>query len=303
MDATALHAKGLRMKVAYLSSQVTQPGSPIRRSDAFEHDYMMRALRPEFAERGMQILDICWDNESADWSRFDAALIGTTWDYWDRPDEFLKTLESIEQQTILHNPASLVRWNSHKSYLKELADRGANLIPTLWIDEMTDARYLQAFDTLQSEKLVFKRQVGAGAAGQHLLSRDDVRPDMPHAMMVQPFVSTIQTEGEYSFIFVEGTLSHALIKRAKKGDYRIQSSYGGQEEAITPAASDLQAARDVLTTLDDVPLYARVDMIRHEDGSLLLMELELIEPYLYPEQGPRLGELMAKAISARIRAR
>ena len=90
---------------------------------------MMRALRPEFAERGMQILDICWDDESADWSRFDAALIGTTWDYWDRPDEFLKTLESIEQQTILHNPASLVRWNSHKSYLKELADRGANLIP------------------------------------------------------------------------------------------------------------------------------------------------------------------------------
>ena len=303
MDATAPHAKGLQMKIAYLSSQVTQPGSPIRRSDAFEHDYMMRALRPEFAERGMNIQDICWDDETADWSSFDAALIGTTWDYWDRQDEFLAKLHQIEAQTRLHNPAGLVRWNSHKTYLKELAERGARLIPTLWIDEMTDALYAQAFETLQSDKLVFKRQVGAGAAGQHLLTRDDACPHMPHAMMVQPFLSTIQTEGEYSFIFIEGALSHALIKRAKKGDYRIQSSYGGQEEAITPSSADLAAARDVLATLDDVPLYARVDMIRHHDGSLLLMELELIEPYLYPEQGPRLGELMAKAILARVKGR
>ena len=136
------------MKIAYLSSQVTQPGSPIRRSDAFEHDYMMRALRPEFAERGMEINDICWDDDSADWASFDAALIGTTWDYWDRQAEFLSTLEAIESRTRLFNPAALVRWNSDKTYLKDLADRGANLIPTLWIDVMTDDQYQGAFDAL-----------------------------------------------------------------------------------------------------------------------------------------------------------
>ena len=291
------------MKIAYLSSQVTQPGSSIRRSDAFEHDYMMRALRPEFAERGMEISDICWDDNSADWASFDAALIGTTWDYWDRQAEFLSTLETIESRTRLFNPAALVRWNSDKTYLKDLAHRGANLIPTLWIDDMTNDQYRRAFDALGETQLVFKRQVGAGASGQHLLTSDDPAPDMPHPMMVQPFLPTIQTEGELSFIFIDGDLSHALIKRAKPGDYRIQSSYGGQEETIVPDGSDLDAARAVLDTLDETPLYARVDMLRHPDGSLLLMELELIEPYLYPEQGARLGERMAKAVAARLKGR
>ncbi|MDX1292626.1 MAG: hypothetical protein R3265_07440 [Hyphomonas sp.] len=289
------------MKIAYLSSKVTQPGSAIRRADAFEHDYMMRALRPEFAERGMEIEDICWDDAAADWASYDAALIGTTWDYWDRPGEFLSSLEKIERQTRLFNPSALVRWNSHKTYLRDLASRGARLIPTLWIDEMTDALYQSAFAELGETKLVFKRQVGAGASGQHLLNAGDPRPDMPHAMMVQPFLPTIQSEGEFSFIFIEGALSHALVKRAKPGDYRIQSAYGGQEEAVDPSSKDLSAARAVLEALDEIPLYARVDMVRHPDGTLLLMELELIEPYLYPEQGPRLGERLAKAVAARIR--
>jgi glutathione synthase/RimK-type ligase-like ATP-grasp enzyme len=303
LDATAAHDKRLLMKIAYLSSQVTQPGSPIRRSDAFEHDYMMRALRPEFAERGMDIEDVCWDESFADWASFDAALIGTTWDYWDRQDEFLSTLEMIESQTHLFNPSALVRWNSNKTYLKDLASRGANLIPTLWIDHMSEASYRNAFSELGETRLVFKRQVGAGASGQHLLNSGDPAPKMPHPMMVQPFLPTIQTEGELSFIFIGGELSHALIKRAKPGDYRIQSTYGGQEETVEPSRTDLHAARAVLETLDEPPLYARVDMLRHPDGSLLLMELELIEPYLYPEQGARLGERLAKAVEARLKGR
>ena len=131
---------------------------------------MMRALRPEFSERGIDIVDICWDDSSVDWSHHDAALIGTTWDYWDRQDEFLTTLETIEAQTRLFNPAALVRWNSDKVYLKDLAARGADLIPTLWIDEMTDDQYRSTFDALGETKLVFKRQVGAGASGQHMLN-------------------------------------------------------------------------------------------------------------------------------------
>ena len=290
------------MKIAYLSSQVTQPGSPIRRADAFEHDYMMRALRPEFAERGMTITDICWDDERADWSDYDAALIGTTWDYWDRQTDFLETLETIERHTALFNPSALVRWNSDKTYLKDLAKRGANLIPTLWIDDMTPDLYQAAFRELGEDRLVFKRQVGAGASGQHLLSAGDPMPDMPHRMMVQPFLPTIRTEGELSFVFVDGELSHALLKRAKAGDYRIQSAYGGHEDRIQPMRADLDAAHNVLSTLDDMPLYARVDMLRHPDGSLRLMELELIEPYLYPEQGPRLGERLARAVAARLKS-
>ena len=288
------------MKIAYISSRVTLPGSPTRRSDAFEHDYMMDALRPPFAALGMSLHDLAWDDPDLDWSSFGAAIIGTTWDYWDRIDEFLATLERIGTLTKLFNSAALVRWNSRKTYLRELEAKGANLIPTLWLDAAPPERAVSAFDELGSEDLVFKRQIGAGAADQHRLKRGDPIPDMPHAMMVQPFLRMIQDEGEISFIFIDGTFSHALVKRAASGDYRIQSTYGGTEKAISPSAEDLVAATAIISTFEDVPLYGRVDMLRGPDGRLLLMELELIEPYLYPLEGPELGTKMA-AVARRLK--
>lgn len=287
-------------RIAYLSSKVTLPGSPVRRPDAFEHDHMMDALRGPFAAHGMSVHDVDWADPVQDWRDFDAAIIGTTWDYWDHQAAFLDTLERIETAIPLFNPAASVRWNSHKTYLRDLEAKGARLIPTLWLDTVDEAKAAQAFDLLETDDLVFKRQVGAGAAGQHRLTRGAPVPAMPHAMMVQPFLSQIVSEGELSFIFIDGALSHTLIKRAKPGDYRIQSAYGGVEEAITPNAADLSAAEAILGALDAVPLYARVDMLRGGDGGLLLMELEMIEPYLYPLQGPELGPRLAAALAARL---
>ncbi|MCR9268952.1 MAG: hypothetical protein NXH72_03085 [Hyphomonadaceae bacterium] len=286
--------------IAYLASKATLPGSPTRRSDAFEHDRMMEALRGPFAAQSMQIEDVDWADDTQDWSRFAAVIIGTTWDYWDHADHFLKTLEQIEFVTPLFNSARLVKWNSDKRYLREFESTDVRLIPTLWIDRVDQAAFENAFAELSSEDLVFKRQVGAGADGQYRLSAEDKLPDMPHPMMVQPFLSMIQDEGELSFIFIDGEFSHALLKQAKAGDYRIQSTYGGFETPVTPSREDLAEARNVLTHLEEVPLYARVDMLRGEDGGLRLMELELIEPYLYPLEGPDLGPLMAAAVAKRL---
>ncbi len=288
------------IQIAYLSSQVTLPGSPRRRADAFEHDRMMEALRQPFAEKGYELVDVDWADPDQDWSRYGAAIIGTTWDYWDRPQAFLETLRRIESQTLLYNSAALVAWNSHKGYLRDLEAKGAKLIPTLWIEQVDQAAFERAFAELGSDDLVFKRQIGAGADGQFRLSPSDDLPDMAHPMMVQPFLKKIQEEGEISFIFIDGDLSHALLKQAKSGDYRIQSSYGGTETAIAPTPSDLKSARSVLSALDDMPLYARVDMLRGDDDGLLLMELELIEPYLYPLEGPELGPRLAAAIAAKL---
>ncbi|ABI77187.1 conserved hypothetical protein [Hyphomonas neptunium ATCC 15444] len=289
-------------KIAYLASRVTIPGSIIRRTDSFEHDYTMDALRPAFAARGMEMVDVCWDDDTVDWASFEAAIIGTTWDYWDRLEEFLAALAAIEAKTRLFNPAALVRWNCRKTYLRDLEARGAKLIPTLWLDQCGEAEVNAAFDTLGADTVVFKRQVGAGAKDQHKLSRGDAIPEMKHKMMAQPFLPMIQKEGELSFIFIDGEFCHALVKRAQPGDYRIQSSYGGREGVLHPSAEDLAAARAILGALDEAPLYGRVDMLRGEDGELLLMELEVIEPYLYPKEGPELGERMAAAIARRISA-
>jgi glutathione synthase/RimK-type ligase-like ATP-grasp enzyme len=119
--------------------------------------------------------------------------------------------------------------------------------------------------------------------------------------MIQPLIKSIRTEGEFSFLFIDGDFSHALIKRAKSGDYRIQEAYGGASQRIDPAPADEDAARAVLEVLDEQPLYARVDMVRGDDGRLLLMELEVIEPYLFPKDGPGIGEMLGKALKRRLR--
>jgi len=286
--------------IAFLCCQTTISGSPNRRSDAHEHDLTLNAFRPEFKKCGIGITEVCWDDPLANWAAFDAVIIGTAWDYWDRHDLFLQTLESIDNKTKLFNSSAMVRWNSSKQYLNELAESGAKLIPTQWIDEPSVLNIEAAFESLKSDDIVLKRQVGAGADGQHRLTRGETIPELTHPMMAQPFLPSIQTEGELSLIYIDGQFSHALIKRAVEGDYRIQSMYGGTEEVTTPSDHDLAQARKVLQALDKMPLYARVDMLRADSGELYLMELELIEPYLYPVQGPELGRLIAEAIQRRL---
>ncbi|MEP2550781.1 MAG: hypothetical protein ABJH26_05745, partial [Marinomonas sp.] len=155
-----------------------------------------------------------------------------------------------------------------------------------------------------ADSVVVKRQVGAGAMGQHRFSRNSMPHagwSLGHAAMIQPFLPQIASEGELSLIFIDGEFSHALLKRAAKGEYRIQSLYGGYEEAVTPDAKDIKAARGILALLPFAPpLYARIDMVRSDAGKLLLMEAEMIEPYLYPEQGPNLGANLAAAITRRV---
>lgn len=292
------------MKVAYLASSVTLPGSPVRRADAFEHDYQIAEFAPALQAKDIDLVELDWRSSETDWSAYDAAMIGTTWDYSDHPVEFLETLEKIEASGVaLYNSSRQVRWNSRKTYLKDLAQKGVKTIPTLWLSKPSAEELQKAYDTLQSDDLVVKRQIGAGAQDQIRIRRGETLSDYAHDAMIQPFLKSIQTEGEYSFIMIDGELSHALIKRAKSGDYRIQSLYGGMEEKVHPSADEIEAARSVLAHLDEMPLYARVDMVRGTDGALWLMELELIEPNLYPEQADHLGTLLATALSARLSSR
>ena len=289
------------MKIAYLASAQSLPGPKASEIDALEHQQMLDTVRPAFEEKGMSLVDFAWDEENVAWDEFAAVIIGTTWDYCDRHAEFLQALDAITAQTLLMNTPEIVRWNSQKTYLRGLEEKGIPVVPTIWLDDPEQTVNWQAcFDQLNTDKLVVKRQVGAGAAGQFLLAPDEQAPVLTHAMMVQPFLNSIVKEGEYSVIFIDGTFSHALIKRPKDGDYRIQAYYGGQEEAVDMSPSDIDAAQNVLSSLPEMPLYARVDMVRGGEGSLVLMELELVEPFLYPMQSTRLGELLSSAVLKRL---
>ncbi len=288
-----------RPRVAYLACPTTMPGSLVRREDAFEHDLMMGLLGRGLHFAGRTLEAVSWDDSSIDWSDFEAAIIGTTWDYAQRIDAFERALTEIAAQTRLLNPAALVHWNARKTYLRDMADRGCATIPTLWPDRATQAECRAAFDGFDTDAIVIKPQVGAGAWRQVMLQRSDPWPhlsDLPEGpAMVQPFVPSIQTEGEYSFLFFNRQFSHAVVKRAAPSDYRIQSSYGGTDVAYVPTAADLASASTAITCVAGDLLYARVDMVRGLDGALLLIELELVEPYLYPLFAPEMGARFAAA--------
>jgi hypothetical protein len=192
-----------------------------------------------------------------------------------------------------------------KRYLAELAARGAATIPTLWPADPGPADIHAAFDHFGCGRVVAKRQVGSGAEGQDNFTRGDPAIDrwtMDRPGMIQPFLPAILGEGEFSFIFVDGEFSHALSKQAVPGEYRIQSSFGGIETALEPATDDRAAAEAVMALLPFAlpPLYARIDMIRLASGELAVIEAELIEPYLYPLQGPNFGAMLAEAVLKRV---
>ena len=293
------------MKIAFLACPTTLPGSPTRRPDAFEHDLYLGAVHAGLGERGT-VTDIDWRAPLAELAEFDLAILGTPWDYTEAKDEFLARLGELEQAGVkVCNPLEVVRWNADKLYLKDLATRGAATIPTLWPERAGPADVLAAFDHFDTDRVVVKRRVGAGAIGQDSFTRASPPVSawsIEQAAMIQPFLPAIQREGELSFIFVDGALSHALLKRATGGDYRIQSLYGGVEVPLDPAPADRAAAEAIMALLpfDQPPLYARIDMVRLEDGRLAVIEAELIEPYLYPEQGPNLGPMLAAGMARRL---
>ncbi len=294
-------------RIGFLACEGTLPGSDRRREDAWEHDLYVSAIQPSFEAGGHVFTVIDWEAPLSDFEGVDLLLLGTVWNYQDHEKRFLARLEALEAAGVtVCNSAEIVRWNIDKRYLKDMDARGTPTIPTLWVENATAAGIQSAHDTFLSEKIVAKRQVGAGAEGQFLFGPDTPVADdwhTQHPMMLQPFLASIQSEGEYSFIIIDGELSHVLNKSAAEGDYRIQSLYGGTESVVSPSDADQQAALTAYRCLPFAdPLYARIDMVRGDDGDLLLMEAELIEPYLYPEQGPDLGARLARGIARRLEA-
>ena len=287
-------------RIAYLACRGTVTGSTERRHDAFEHDHSLRIFGPAFAARGYRLEEIAWDAPDVAWEAFDAAIVGTTWDYAKQPDRFLATLKAIGSRIPLANPPALIEWNLSKRYLAELAEQGVPSIPTLWVDRLADLTPGDIRTGIDADQIVIKPVIGAGGVNQFKGPLDTLPPsDHPlwhQGVMIQPFMASIAEEGELSFIFFDGVFSHAVRKTPARADYRVQSAFDGAEHAFEPAASDLASAQAVVDALAEPALYARVDLVRRSDGVLAVMECELIEPYLYPRFDASEGQNFGLAV-------
>lgn len=291
-------------EIALLTAANLISDAPDRRADAHLFDIQLDILQRGFAPHGLTLTPVRWMDPALDWKRFAAVLVNCAWDYQDNHERFLATLDRIAALGVpVFNDPATVRWNIRKTYLREMEKKGVPVIPTLWPETPAAADIAAAFDTFGADDVILKRQVGGGARAQVRYSRSNPPPPGPvmdRPGMIQPFIPAIATEGEYSFLFVDGEFSHALVKRPKSGDYRIQEAYGGSSQAIDPTPEDRAAAQRTLDTLKPPPLYARVDMVRGASGNLLLMELEVLEPYLYPKDGPQIGPMLGAALARRL---
>lgn len=257
-------------------------------------------LRRALEERGCAAEEVVWDDEGVDWSEFDLCLVRSTWDYHEKHREFLDWARRVEAATALRNPANLIAWNSDKSYLRELGQAGVRTVPTVWVEPGAEIDLDAVLAAEGWEEVIIKPVVDLGArnlqraqAGESSAALEQVlqRGDA----MVQPFLSSVEEQGELSLVYIDGKLTHAVRKRPAPGDFRVQGIWGGSVTRVEPQPDEMALAGEALSHLDEPPLYARIDLVAGLDGKPCLIELELIEPNLYLESFPPAADSLARA--------
>jgi glutathione synthase/RimK-type ligase-like ATP-grasp enzyme len=259
----------------------------------------------EFTRRGWPVDEIPWRTKGVDWHRYDGVVIRTPWDYQRDVDGFLVTLEEIEKTGVpVANSTSLVRWNSRKTYLRDLAARGVAIVPTQWGHGLTAAELRALPGRFGVGECVIKPVVSANADDTYRVKATMGDAEAAHIAlrfldrdwMAQPFVRAVVEEGELSVFYFGGRYSHAVTKRPKAGDFRVQEEHGGVIVTLTPDEALRTAADRVLAALGEAPLQARVDLVRLDNGTLAVMELEAIEPSLYFRTHPDAPRNFADAV-------
>ena len=225
-----------------------------------------------------------WDSD-VDWSDYDLVVIRSTWDYFERLEEFLAWVDRVGVQSRIINPPDVIRWNVHKGYLAELGAAGVPVLPMLVLPK--GSRDIAApIAATGWEKVVVKpaidggaRQAALGGAASDALLEHAQRIAALGDVVVQPYAPGIE-DGEVSLVLFDGEVSHAVRKVPAAGDYRVQAHHGGTELPHAVTEAELATARSALAMAPDGVVYARIDLVEHE-GVPTVMELELIEPDLF----------------------
>ncbi len=252
-----------------------------------------------------------WDDPQVDWASFDVALLRSAWDYAERVSEFLSWVERTSRLTHVLNPPAVVRWNTDKHYLAQLAGAGVSVVPSTFIEPGEDAeKAIQKFLASQGHaEMVVKPAVGAGSRDAERHRRSNQQIAVAHArrllsanrsVLVQPYLERVDRDGETALMYFEGQFSHAIRKGPLLPAGGAATSGLFAAETITPrvpGADELRVAERAIAAVPlGVPLYARVDLIRDEKGAPCVLELEMTEPSLFFSHAAESAERFAGAV-------
>jgi glutathione synthase/RimK-type ligase-like ATP-grasp enzyme len=270
-------------------------------ADFFAYDQM---LFEPLLKQGWLAEEVSWRKLNVNWNDYDLVVIRSAWDYQQDPVAFLACLKQIEISSArLENSLKIVQWNISKDYLKDLQNQGINIVPSLWFDSFSFAELEQSFSHFKTPQIVIKPLISANADHTYRLNPQQLAAsaaELSHVFatrefMIQPFLPAIVEEGEYSLFYFAGEYSHSILKQPKSGDFRVQEEHGGQLKLVEADDEMLTTARHSLAALPEDVLYARVDLVRHQN-ELAVMEIELIEPSLYFNMDPSSAQRFADAL-------
>ena len=270
-----------------------------------------RLVAQALAARGAHVEGRAWNEPAADFEGFDAVVLRSNWDYHFDPEAFLAWLARLERAGArVFNPPALVRWNVSKRYLIALQAAGVPTVATVALADETGAGLEAIMRGRGWRTCVLKPEIGASAHDARIVTEDTLAEAataiatgaIRRPLLVQPFVDEIRTRGEWSLVFIEGSLTHSVLKLPATGDFRVQSYLGGTVRAEPAPPGAVSAARAALALLPEPPLYARIDGVE-TSGGFLIMEVEVNEPGLFFTHAPAAAAAsLAEALLRRLGA-
>jgi glutathione synthase/RimK-type ligase-like ATP-grasp enzyme len=264
---------------------VTYNDNGLYTSSLNEDDVLIQFLN----SNELNVEKVIWNNPQVVWENFDLVMLKSPWDYFNLIEDFYQWLNQLKSKNIkLLNPVDTILWNADKHYLKDIEDAGLTIAKSIFLEKGADINLKHYFHKFSSEKLIVKPAVSGGAKNTFKVTPENVTTVnselnmllKEEAFIVQPFLKEIEENGEWSFLFFGGEFSHALLKKAKPGDFRVQHSFGGTIHPQQPSSDLLITVKRYVDQFANGCLYARVDGVL-VNNEFQLIELELIEPYLF----------------------
>ena len=261
-------------------------------------------LKSAFEAQGLKVDIAYWDNPTYEWQETKSVFFRTIWDYFERFDEFWEWLEQVKTKTRLINSYELIKWNIDKHYLKDLSSWGIETVPTYFADKGCNMKLHEIAKRNQWKDLVIKPAISASAFKTYKILANEIQVNeklfnslvQERNMLVQPYFETITQLGEASLMVFNGKFTHAILKKAQPGDFRVQDDFGGTVHNYIPTKAEINFAEKVFETCKTKPVYGRVDIVWDNDKNFYLSELEIIEPELWIRNYPKCAERIAEAV-------
>ena len=230
-----------------------------------------------------------WNDTNFNWSSTKSAIFRSTWDYFDQFSNFRNWLELVKEQCYLINPYEQINWNLDKHYLLDLQKLDLPIVESVFVSKKKQLNLETISKSKNWKDIVIKPTISGAARHTYHLKNDEIKKFQDKWLsltndedfMVQEFQKNILSTGEIAVMIFGGEYSHSVLKKAKKGDFRVQDDFGGSVEKINPSLEIIELAEKTVKSLKTMPLYARVDIIFDNGSNPVISELELIEPELW----------------------